>query len=139
MLDFIFFHPEPMQGFQDFLESLEIPYESDTEFQASIEQEGLTISISDKYDIELIEKIECHYDKMMGLNEQLISDEEDASEIKNAGISVNLSNGQVVLADVNPNILYKLSLALEADEILELVGAIADAVENPDIRPLCKR
>ena len=76
---------------------------------------------------------------MMELTEEIISNEEGDSEIKNAGITVNLSNGDVVLADVNPNIIYKLSVALDADEILELVSAIADAVENPDIRPLCKR
>ncbi len=76
---------------------------------------------------------------MMELTEDIISNEEGASEIKNTGITVNLSNGDVVLADVNPNIIYKLSVALDADEILKLVSAIADAVENPDVRPLCKR
>jgi len=71
------------------------------------------------------------YDEMMELSEEIISNEEGASEIKNAGITVNLSNGNVVLADVNPNIIYKLSVALDADEILELVSAIA-AIDGED-------
>ena len=139
MLDFIFFHQKPMQNFQVFLDSIEIPYQSHTKFQESIEEDGYSIEINESYDLELLQKIENYYDEMMELTEDIISNEEGASEIKNAGITVNLSNGDVVLADVNPNIIYKLSVALDADEILELVSAIADAVENPDIRPLCKR
>jgi len=139
VLEFIFFHQTPVQHFQTFLDSLKIPYKIDTEFQQSIEEDGFTVSISDEYDLSLIEKIEQYYDEMMELNEQLISAAEGHTEIKNAGISVNLSNGDVVLADVNPNLIYKLSLALDPDEILELISAIADAVENPDKRPLCKR
>ena len=139
MLDFIFFHQQPMQHFQTFLETLNISYHADTEFQESIEEEGFTISISEDYGLNLIEKIESYYDEMMDQTEELISKEEGQAEIKNAGITVTLSNGDVVLADVDPNIIYKLSIALEADEILGLVSAIADAVENPDSRPLCKR
>lgn len=139
MLEFIFFHQTPMKKFQSFLGSLKIPYQSNTEFQQSTEEDGFMVSISEEHELELMEKIERYYDEMMELSEEIISAEEAQSEIKNAGISVNLSNGNIVLADVNPNIIYKLSLALESDEILELVSAIADAVENPDIRPLCKR
>ena len=68
-----------------------------------------------------------------------MSDEEGSNEIKNAGITVNLADGTTVLADVDPNLIYKLSTALKPDEILQLVNAITEAVENPDKRPLCKR
>ena len=139
MLDFIFFHPTPMQNFQNFLNSLKIPYKNDTEFQESIEEEVFSVSISEDYELELIEKIENYYDQMMEQSEAIISALEGQSEIKNAGITVNLSNGDVVLADVDPNIIYKLSVALDTDEILALVSAIADAVENPDSSPLCQR
>ena len=108
-----------MQGFQKFLDSLEVPYQSHTKFEESIEEEGYSIEISE------------NYDEMMELTEEIISNEEGDSEIKNAGITVNLSYGDMVLADVNPNIIYKLSVALGVDEILELVSAIADAVEKP--------
>lgn len=128
-----------MQYFQSFLDSLKIPYKSNTEFQKSIEEAGFTVSISDDCELDMIEKIEDYYDEMMDLNETLVSAEEGHAEIKNAGISVNLSDGSVVLADVNPNLIYKLSTALSPEEIMELVNAIADAVENPDTRPLCKR
>ena len=139
LLDFIFFHQQPLQRFEDYLKTKKIPFEHDTEFQASVEEAGYTISISDDYDLEMIEEIEAFYDEMMDLNEQLVSEEEGGNEIKNAGITVNLSNGSTVLADVDPNLIYKLSNALSPDEIMQLVSAITDAVEKPDQRPLCKR
>lgn len=139
MLDFIFFHDIPMKKFQTYLNSEKIPYENDTEFQASVEETGFTVSISDEHELEIINKVESYYDDMMELNEALVSAEEDGDEIKNAGITVNLSDGTTVLADVNPNLIYKLSEALNPQEILQLVNAIADAIENPDKRPLCKR
>lgn len=141
MLDFIFFHETPVKKFQRFLDSEKIPYENDTEFQASVEETGFTISISDEYELDVIEKVEDYYDEMMDLNAELISvqEEENEGEIENAGISVNLADGSTVLADVDPNLIYKLSEALTPKEILELINAIASAVENPDNRPLCKR
>ena len=139
VLDFIFFHQQPMKQFQTFLDARKVPYESDIEFQKSIGEAGFTVSISDDYELDFIAEIEAYYDEMMDLNEELVSAEEGDAEIKNAGISVNLSDGSVVLADVNPDLIYKLSTALTPDEIMELVSAIADAVENPDSRPLCKR
>lgn len=141
MLDFIFFHETPVKKFQRFLDSEKIPYKNDTEFQASVEETGFTVSISDDYELDVLDKVENYYDKMMDLNQELISAEEGESEgeIENAGISVNLADGSTVLADVDPNLIYKLSEALTPDEILELINAIASAVENPDNRPLCKR
>jgi hypothetical protein len=139
VLDFIFFHETPMKKFQTYLESENIPYENDTEFQASVEETGFTISISDDYELDIVEKVEDYYDKMMDLNAELISDEEDENAIQTAGITVNLSDGSTVMADVDPNLIYKLSEALTPREILELVNAIASAVEDPDQRPLCKR
>ena len=141
MLDFIFFHETPLKKFQGFLDGEKIPYENDTEFQASVEETGFTVSISDDYELDVIDKVENYYDEMMDLNAELISieAEEDEGEIENAGISVNLADGSTVLADVDPNLIYKLSAALTPEEILELINAIASAVENPDNRPLCKR
>ena len=141
MLDFIFFHETPLKKFQQFLDSEKIPYKNDTEFQASVEETGFTVSISDDYELNVLDRVENYYDEMMDLNQELISAEESESEgeIENAGISVNLADGSTVLADVEPNLIYKLSEALTPEEILELINAIASAVENPDSRPLCKR
>ncbi len=140
MLDFIFFHETPLKKFQAFLQAENITYENDTEFQASVEETGFTVSISDDYELDILDKIEDYYDDMMELNAALVSDEEAGEdEISNAGITVNLADGSTVLADVDPNLIYKLSEALTPQEILHLVNAIASAVESPDQRPLCKR
>lgn len=139
MLDYIFFHNTPYKLFKRFLDEHHIPFKTASEFQKSIGEDGLTISISEELDSELLDKLELYYDEMMEMNETLVTELEAGNEIKNAGISVNLSNGSVVLADIDPGLIYKLSRALNPDEIRQLVSAIADAVENPDMRPLCKR
>jgi hypothetical protein len=139
VLEFIFFHQLPCNQFEDFLQSLRIPFESKTDFQESIGEPCFTISISEKYDAHTIEALENFYDEMMILNEELVSLEEGDAEQKSAGISVKLSNGSTVLADVDPGLIYKLSRALSPEEITHLVDAIVSAVENPDSRPLCKR
>lgn len=71
-----------MQGFQKFLDLLEVPYQSHTEFQESIEEDGYSIEISENYDLELLQKIENYYDEMIELTEDIISNEEGASEVK---------------------------------------------------------
>ncbi len=139
MLDYIFFHTQPYELFIKFLEEHQIPFQAAEEFQQSINENGLIISVSDELENSLLEKLEIYYDEMMEMNESLTSKLEEGNETKNAGISVNLSDGSVVLADIDPDLIYKLSLALTPDEIQLLVSAIADAVENPDHRTLCKR
>jgi hypothetical protein len=48
-------------------------------------------------------------------------------------------NGTSVYADVSPELLHKIMQAVTPEELGDLVNAIADAVEQPDSRPLCKR
>jgi len=139
MLDYIFFHNTPYELFKQFLDRHHVPFQTGSEFQESINEDGLTISINDELDSEILDKLELYYDEMMEMNETLISELEAGNEIKNAGISVFLSDGSVVLADIDHDLIYKLSQALNPDEIRQLVSAIADTVENPDMRPLCKR
>jgi hypothetical protein len=65
--------------------------------------------------------------------------QEDSENFGSAGVVVNLSNGTSVYADVSPELLQKIMQALTPEELGDLVNAIADAVEQPDSRPLCKR
>lgn len=105
-----------MKKFQSFLDTQKIPYENETEYNQSVAETGFTISISDNYELDLLNKVENYYDSMMGLN-------------SGTGICVNLADGSSVLADVNANIIDKLSRVLTPEEILELIHAISSAIE----------
>jgi len=137
MLDYIFFHLTPYQAFMEFLQDLDIKFHQSNEYQESTEEQGLMIIIDQELEDDLLEKVEDYYDQMMDLNGQLVS-AHDEDEISNAGIAVNLNDGHMVMARLEPSLVYKVSSVLSQDELMTLVNAVVDAVENPDDRPLCK-
>jgi len=137
MLDYIFFHLNPYQSFITFLKAEGIKFSEANEYQASTEEEGLMIVIEQELDDGLLDKVESYYDQMMDLTGQLISAQDD-EEIANAGIAVNLKDGRMVMAKLDPSLVYKISTLLSQDELMSIVNAVVDAVENPDVRPLCK-
>ena len=137
MLDYIFFHISPYQSFISFLQERDIAFKEANEYQESTEEEGLMIAIEQDLDDATLEKIENYYDQMMDLTGQLVSEQDD-DEVANAGIAVNLKDGRMVMAQLDPSLVYKISTLLSQDELMAIVNAVVDAVENPDDRPLCK-
>lgn len=136
MLDYIFFHEEPQRRFVRYLQELGLsPQESATDEsrQVSIDEESV--------DDDTADRIDDFYDEMFDLDQQLYDRgmEEDDGNYASAGVVVNLKDGQTVYADVPGDLLHKIMQALTPQELGDLVNAIADAVENPDGRPLCKR
>jgi hypothetical protein len=136
LLEFIFFHREPYQRFKSFLQENEIDvYQESTE---ETDVEGMLICIEDNLDDDLNEAVEDFYDDMMTLSEQLVADAE-GDEMSKVGLAVSLNDGRSVLASVDPDVLNRILTVISHQELGRVVDAIADAVENPDERPLCKR
>ncbi|MEJ2612906.1 MAG: hypothetical protein P8179_23305 [Candidatus Thiodiazotropha sp.] len=104
-----------------------------------IKSEEWVASVPDDLDDELDEKIETRYEQLLEMNESLVAEQEGENHIHTAGINVTLSDGRVVQASIDPSLVNRLLGVLSADELGVLVSAIADAVENPDQRPLCQR
>ncbi len=136
MLEFIFFHEEPCRRFKAFL--AERGVESLKEGRDETDVEGLTVFIRDDLDDALSEEIEAFYDEMMTLNEALVAEDEE-DEMHNVGLAVSLKDGRSVYAAVDPEVLGRVLTVISHDELGRIVDAVADAVENPDDRPLCKR
>jgi len=68
-----------------------------------------------------------------------IAEQEENDEIQRAGVAVSLSDGRIVLTQVDPDVLNRILDVLSYDELGELMNVIANAVENPDDRLLCKQ
>lgn len=137
MLEYIFFHKKPYDEFIQFLHSKRIkPLKEDID---ETDVEGLVVFIQDNLDEPLSEEVELFYDQMMALNEALVSEQDDNNEFSNVGLAVSLLDGRSVLASVDPQVLNKILSVISHDELGALVDAIANVVENPDERPLCKR
>lgn len=137
MLEYIFFHRKPYQQFLQFLRSRQV--EPLKEGVDTTDVQGLVVFIQDNLDETLSDEIEAYYDDMMDLNESLIAEQQDSVQVSQVGLAVSLSDGRSVLASVDPQVLNQVLSVITHQQLGEMVDAIADAVENPDERPLCKR
>jgi hypothetical protein len=133
MLEYIFFHERPWRLFIDRLRSLGL------EPEASSGEDGWLVGLPEDLDDELDAEIEAYYDQMLALNESLVAESEGDAHQHRAGINLTLSDGRVVQAAVDPELMQRLLTAISAEELGELVSLIVDAVENPDQRPFCQR
>ena len=136
-LEYIFFHQQPYQKFKQFLQLKNIEMLKEGVDETDVE--GFVIHIQDNLDEDISDEIEEYYDEMMELTEHLVAQESDINETSRVGLNVTLMDGRSVLAEVEPDVLNRILSVISHQELGNLVDAIADAVENPDQRPLCKR
>ena len=137
LLEYIFFHKQPCDQFKEFLQSKHVDLLKEGIDETDVE--AFVVYIADDLNENLSEEIEDFYDQMMALNESLVMQDEDTGEMNNVGLAVSLNDGRSVLATVDPDVLNRILTVISHDELGKLVDTIADAVENPDERPLCKR
>lgn len=137
MLEYIFFHRKPYRLFIEFLHEKGITPAS--EGTDSTDIEGLVVYLPDDLDDALGEQIEEFYDTMLAMEEAMVIDSDPVGETNRVGVSVTLGDGRSVLASVNPGVLNRVLSVISHQELGELIDAVADAVEHPDERPLCKR
>ena len=137
LLEYIFFHQEPRNQFKQFLQDRQVKLVREEVDETDLE--AYVVYIVDDLDDAVLEQVESFYDDMMDLSESLVIQDEDASEMTSVGLAVSLNDGRSVLATIDPDVLNRVLTVISHDEFGKLVDAIADAVENPDDRPLCKR
>lgn len=137
MLEYIFFHRQPYLQFMQFLHSRHVEPLKEGVDQTDVE--GFVVYLSDQLDDALSEEIEAYYDEMMDMSEALVAAEDESAEMNNVGLAVTLMDGRSVLASVDPEVLNRVLTVISHQELGDLVDAIADAIEKPDDRPLCKR
>jgi len=133
MLEYVFFDQRPFEQFSDYVKGLNLTPECRV-----TGQDEYLIELPDDLDDTVIDQVEAHYEKMMGISEDLMA-EEDAGHYSAAGVQVSLTDGSQIVASVEPVLLQKVLTVLSYDELAEFVDAVAESVENPDSRPICKR
>ncbi|MBU0500306.1 MAG: hypothetical protein KJ558_02605 [Gammaproteobacteria bacterium] len=133
MLEYAFFHPTPCGLFCDFLKEKGL--------EPRLEQEDLSTNVllPEELDDALLEEIEVYYDELLDMTEELTAGQDGDEYIHSVGVAVNLKDGRSVLAAIPPALVNKLLATITLEELSDLVNAVVDAVENPDLRPLCKR
>ena len=135
MLEYVLFDEKPFQLFVDWLKTKGISAETE------IEEDNFLINIPEDLDDELLDEVDEKYDALMDMNQQIVEDEERASQQGHhmAGVVVTLKDGSVSYADVDPVLLGRVISTISPEEFGEIVTAIADAVENPQPTAYCHR
>ena len=131
MLDYVFFHPDLRGRFVAYLDEQRVPYE------VKSEEEGMSVALPEDLDEELSDAIDELYDQLMDENAEILESE---SEIPaTAGVTVQLGDGRTTLVPVETGLMNRLFSVMTAEEVRDLFQSVAEAVENPDDRPICKR
>ena len=134
MLEFIFFHPKPQQLFIDWLQEQNLTPES------MMEDESYTVLLPEDLDDALYESIEEKYEVLMEMNEDIMKAENpENADYHMAGITVQLQDGRISYADVDPKLLGRVMECISPEEFATIVDAIATAVEKPQERSYCQR
>ncbi|RDH91229.1 MAG: hypothetical protein DIZ77_03545, partial [endosymbiont of Seepiophila jonesi] len=68
-----------------------------------------------------------------------VAEAEGEGHVHAAGVNITLKGGRTVQAAIDPKVMRRLLEVVTAEELGDLVNAIADAVENPDQRSICQR
>ncbi|RLJ18677.1 hypothetical protein DJ030_11590 [bacterium endosymbiont of Escarpia laminata] len=133
MLEYIFFDERPWRRFIEFLQDQEMVPET------SKDDEGWLVMLPEDIDDDLNDRVEAFYDKMLDFNEILVAEAEGEGHVHAAGVNITLKDGRTVQAAIDPKIMRRLLEVVTAEELGDLVNAIADAVENPDQPSICQR
>ncbi len=133
MLEYVFFDSIPCDKFVNYLKLNSIPYKPVSG------DEILMVEIPEDLDESVVKDVEAYYDDMMELGSQILSSQTDDGQINTAGLTVTLSDGRVSYAVLEPDLVNKMLDVLTLDELNTVVTAVADAVENPNDMPICKR
>lgn len=104
-----------------------------------INESVTNVAIPDNIDDDLLTQIEAWYEDETTRNEAAARALEHEDDAVSAGIWVQLENGGSSLARVDPDILARILKVLSPDELGHFVSVIADAVEHPDVTPICRK
>jgi len=132
MLDYIFFDAGLAARFIDRLK------EAGVEYETQDEEEGMTVSVPEDLDEELTEALDELYDALLDENAEMLEAAEENPDVSGAGVTVQLADGSPAVVPVSTQIMNRLFQVLTPEEVRDLFQSIAQAVENPDTRPLCQ-
>ncbi|WP_290677732.1 hypothetical protein [Halothiobacillus sp. 15-55-196] len=134
MYEFTFLTSDRGENFINHLKTLGITATSRVD---PINESVTNVAIPDDIDDNLLDQIEAWYEEETSRNEAAARALEDDGDIVSAGIWVQLEDGGSSLARVDPSIMNRILTVLTPDELGHFVSVIADAVEHPDVTPIC--
>lgn len=133
MFEFMFFDHELRLQFIDFA------HEHGIECHALEDNLGMIAAVPEDIPDAVCDALDAHYEALMERQAALIDDADGDAAHQAAGVCVTLKDGQHYMIRLDPKLANQLLSAFTLEETQALVQAIADNLETPDNRPICKR
>ncbi len=138
-MDYVFFSERLRDDFLARAAELGVSCALATDPAADDEVPALLVTIADDVAEEALDVLEARYDELM--EEQSGAAAEEACWLDNrvAGVSVTLDDGSVRTIRLEPELANRLLHAFSAEEIHDLVTAVAKSLAGPEEPRLCKK
>jgi hypothetical protein len=101
--------------------------------------EGRVLKVLGELDDGQMDALEEEYEGLMDEQMLLAEEESDLVAHRAVGIGVRHASGETGVVRLPVEIARKLMAHFSAEEIQEMVQVIADALEQPDAGPLCRK
>jgi hypothetical protein len=123
MLEYIFFSERTWRSFIEFLEGQKLTP------KAWKGKAGWLVALPEDLDDSLNERVEAYYDEIVDHDAAQVAQTEGSALCK-AGVCFTLSDGRLLQANIDPELMRLLSGAVTHEELEEFVNAVVDAVER---------
>lgn len=130
MLEYIFFDQGLQDKFINFLKTQSVVA------ICPVDDEML-VQVPDDLEDALAESIDQYYEELLQENADILESGDDALEKNVAGVQVQLSNGDICMIRLDPDLVSRVLQGIDMSELRDLVQDIANQLEQPDNRPLC--
>jgi len=132
--EYIFFDAALRDRFVGFVAGHGIPTQSRPDAM-----EGFVVALADDLTDELEDALEAEYATLMAEQVDLVEAAEGDMARALMAVAITLPDGQPGVVRIPARYARRLFEHFSADEVHELVGAIAQAVANPVTGPLCRK
>ena len=134
MLEYILFSQPLRDRFIQWLEGNGVRY------QTAGEGDELLVLLDEELDEEIQDRIDEYYDLLLDESARIADAEDDTPDaVHVVGIQFQRSDGRVGLVRITPELANRLHRCLDMSELQAFVQTVADAVEDADDGPLCRR
>jgi hypothetical protein len=133
MLEYVLFAERLRDRFTTWMDDNGVDYRIDGD------GEELLVLIDEDIDEDVQDRIDEQYDLLLEESARIADEEDDTPDaVHLVGIQFQHSDGRIGLVRITPELANRLHHCMDMVELQAFVQTVADAVENPDNRPLCK-
>lgn len=131
-MEYVFFDPALQSRFTSLLEQKSVSWEVRADAMG-----GTVVGISDALPDEVMDEIESCYDTLLDEQSELATQHEGWVDKRLAGVQVHLPDGRERTVALSPNLANRLLAHFSAEEVAELVNAIAASLSQDFNGPIC--